>query len=389
MLAERLVDDYDVDVFTTCVRDYATGVNELAEGIVQINGVCVHRFKVAPVEGESHRLYAKKEKPARKWRRFLFRLGLLKYLGSIHPVWNCKEKEEMKAFLSSPFYSPDMRRFVQEHKHEYKVFIPVNMAESVTFFTALDVPEKTLLIPTLHNQGIFFKALHTRIMTKVAYIGFNTASEQKLAECMFGNKMAPHGIISVGIEEPLAASWEETQQKYHLPENYLLYVGRVDPNKMGKIFSYFVSYKANYPESTLHLVLVGGIHFPHLPFEREDVIYTGFVSDEEKMVILQHACVVVNPSKFESLSLILLEAMSQGKLMLVNGECDVLKEHCVKSEAAFYYTGRKDFVSRLHQLEKVSVQTESMKQKAICYVRDNYDWSIILKRLKTAIESIK
>lgn len=38
-----------------------------------------------------------------------------------------------------------------------------------------------------------------------------------------------------------------------------------------------------------------------------EVIYTGFVSDEEKIAIIQHAFLVVNPSQYESLSLILLE----------------------------------------------------------------------------------
>ena len=69
-----------------------------------------------------------------------------------------------------------------------------------------------------------------------------------------------------------------------------------------KIFDYFISYKEKCPQSSLQLVLVGGINFDRLPFEHQDVIYTGFVSDEEKMVILQHAKIVINPSKFESLS---------------------------------------------------------------------------------------
>ena len=32
MLAERLVNDYDVEVLTTCVKNYVTGDNEYPEG---------------------------------------------------------------------------------------------------------------------------------------------------------------------------------------------------------------------------------------------------------------------------------------------------------------------------------------------------------------------
>ncbi len=389
MLAERLVDAYDVEVFTTCVRNYNTGINELPEGEEVINGVLVRRFKVAPVNKEKYKLYSKEEKPARKWRRLLFRIGILKCLATIFPVWKYKHEAELNSFLSYPFYSPDMREFVRNNKDKYKVFIPVNMAESTTFFTAIEAPEKTILIPTMHNQGIFFKAIQTEVMTKVAYIGFNTEAEQKLAENVFGKHISPHSIISVGIEKPEVASWVETQEKYKLPEEYLLYIGRVDPNKMGKIFDYFVSYKEKYPQSSLQLVLVGGINFDQLPFERQDVIYTGFVSDEEKMAILQHAKILINPSKYESLSLILLEAMSQGKPMIVNGKCAVLKEHCVKSDyAALYYSEKNDFIDKLHKLDMLEALRLEMGKKAIKYVRENYDWSVILVRLKNIIEII-
>ena len=389
MLAERLVDAYEVEVFTTCVRNYKTGINELSEGEEVINGVLVRRFKATPVNKEKHKLYSKEEKPARKWRRFLFRIGVLKCLATIFPVWKCKHKAELNSFLSYPFYSPDMCEFVRNNKDKYKVFIPVNMAESTTFFTAVEAPEKTILIPTMHNQGIFFKAIQTEVMTKVAYIGFNTEAEQKLAENVFGKHISPHGIISVGIEKPEVASWVETQKKYKLPVDYLLYMGRVDPNKMGKIFDYFVSYKEKYPQSSLQLVLVGGINFDRLPFERQDILYTGFVNDEEKMAILQHAKIVINPSKFESLSLVLLEAMSQGKPMIVNGKCAVLKEHCVKSDyAALYYFEKNDFIDKLHKLDMSEALRLEMGKKAIKYVRENYDWSVILVRLKNIIEII-
>ena len=39
MLAERLVNDYDVEVLTTCVKNYVTGDNEYPEGEEILNGV--------------------------------------------------------------------------------------------------------------------------------------------------------------------------------------------------------------------------------------------------------------------------------------------------------------------------------------------------------------
>ena len=45
-LAERLKDEYDVSVLTTCAIDYVTWKNEYKEGIEHINGVKVIRKKV-------------------------------------------------------------------------------------------------------------------------------------------------------------------------------------------------------------------------------------------------------------------------------------------------------------------------------------------------------
>ncbi|MBB4044044.1 glycosyltransferase involved in cell wall biosynthesis [Bacteroides reticulotermitis] len=386
MLAERLVDGYDVEVLTTCVRNYNTGVNELPAGCEICNGVLVRRFSVAPIDGLKHRQYSKEEKPARKWRRFLFRLGILKYYSGIFPIWRLKREAELKSFLSSPFYSPDMCNYVRENKDQYKVFIPINMAESTTYFTAMEVPSKTLLIPTMHNQGVFFKAIQTDVMTRVAYIGFNTKAEQVLAERVFGKKMAPHGIISVGIEVSEPASWETTREKYKIPSDYLLYMGRIDPGKVGDVFDYFVSYKKKYPQSLLQLVMVGGLNFEQIPFLHKDIVYTGFVSEAEKISILQHAKIVINPSKFESLSLILLEAMNQGKPMLVNGKCAVLREHCIRSNnAALPYVGKKKFISKLYRLDMSKKTRDEMGEKGKQYVACNYDWVIVMSRLKKCI----
>ena len=66
MLAERLVDDYDVEVLTTCVKDYMKGGNDIAEGAEYINRVMVRRFKVDPIRDMSETEYLKRAKPVRR-----------------------------------------------------------------------------------------------------------------------------------------------------------------------------------------------------------------------------------------------------------------------------------------------------------------------------------
>lgn len=387
MLAERLVEKYDVEILTTCVRNVSTGENYYPEGVENWNGVVIRRFKADPVNPQNEQAYTKKAKPARRLRHLLYQLRLLIFISRFIPEWRFKQKDEINAMNASIFFSSRLNSFIQLHKDDYKAFIAMSLDYPTFYYTALYAGEKMIAIPTMHYAKISFRSLLTSAISKVAYVGFNTGEEQKLGERIFGKAMKSYGIISVGIETPEAADWEEVRTKFQLPERYLLYVGRITHVKLYRLLSYFLNYKETYVNSTLKLVLVGGLTIDKVI--DPNIIYTGFVSDEEKMSILQHAEIVVNPSNGESLSLILLEAMNQGKPMLVNGHCKVLKEHCLKSDfASFYYTNSTNFNRFLYKIENSISLRQEMGQKGKKYVAENYNWRIIMERLRLAIDVV-
>ncbi|MFV0546645.1 MAG: glycosyltransferase family 4 protein [Bacteroides sp.] len=387
MLAERLTNDYNIEVLTTCVKNYKTGGNDLPPGTEWINGVQVRRFEADPVDRDLHDYYVRKSKRSTRLRKHLYQLGLLSFISSIHPLWTFGREMELKVLRSYPTYSSSLIRFLSENRSHYKAVIPLNVSFPLAYFATNCCPQKTIVIPTMHHESSSFRSLLTETFIHAAYIGFNTAAEEKLAESIFGRKLAPHGIISVGIEEAVDADWLLTKKKYNLPENYLLYVGRVDSGKMSKLVEYYLGYKKKYQDSDLKLVLVGGL-FTN-PISHPDIFYTGFVNDGEKSVIIQKAKVLVNPSRFESLSLILLEGMKKKKAMLVNGNCTVLKEHCENSGgAAIYYQHKADFISKLHSVEQSESRRIQMGDKGRKYVEENYDWAVILDRLRRVIDQL-
>ena len=387
MLAERLTNDYNVEVLTTCVDNYRTGENLKFKEKEIINKVIVRRFKTNPTHPELENFYKKKAKPAYKLRRFLYKCHFLAIASYFFPVWHFKEKEELEALGSQVFHSPALFNFVKENKDNYKAIIPITIDYSHVYYTTLYAPEKTIVIPTMHYHKTAFRSTLTQVFTKAAYIAFNTTAEQKLARKIFGMHMAPHSIVSVGIELSAPSDWAVTQEKYNLPDEYMLYVGRVDQGKLNNVYTYFLNYKKVYPNSDLKFVLVGKQYSD--PFNHPDIIYTNFVEEQEKTSIIQHAKIVINPSLYESLSLILLETMSEGKAMLVNGSCNVLKEHCLKSDfASFYYMNNRGFNQALRRIEQSEDLREEMGEKGVFYVKSNYNWTLIMGRLKQAIKSI-
>ena len=73
MLAERMAGRYDVEVLTTCIRNYRTGGNEFPAGEELIDGVLVRRFPADLSSPEAERYYARMAKRSRRFRHLLYR----------------------------------------------------------------------------------------------------------------------------------------------------------------------------------------------------------------------------------------------------------------------------------------------------------------------------
>ena len=56
------------------------------------------------------------------------------------------------------------------------------------------------------------------------------------------------------------------------------------------------------------------------------------------------------PSRFESLSMVALEAWALGRPVLANGRCDVLRGQTVRSRAGLYYDDFPEFAETLFTL---------------------------------------
>src|SRR5205814_40770 len=111
--------------------------------------------------------------------------------------------------------------------------------------------------------------------------------------------------------------------------------GRVDPNKgCETLLQHFMRFKAEH-DVAVQLVMAGPVN---MPMPGHAAIRTlGFVDDVVRETLLSSASLLVVPSRFESLSLVLLEAWNHGVAALVNGYCTVLKGQAIRADGALYY----------------------------------------------------
>ena len=391
MLAERLTQHYDVEVLTSDIINFEASKNSentYPIGDEIINDVTVKRFSSRNKNSDDFHKYRGKAKWGGKIRRQLYKLGVLKYIANCVPLWNMFRGAEIRLQACSAGYSSDLLEYIRLHEQDYKALIFITYYFPHTQIGGLIAPHKSIVIPTAHNEKPLFYSNLTYLFTKVKHVAFNTNAEENMCEDIFGSHISEHSIVGVGVELASSDKWDIVKQKYSLPDSYILYLGRVTSRKINSLLEDFVSYKKR-TKSDVKLVLVGGIDKNISTDMHPDIIFTGFVSEEEKSSIIENATIFVNPSQYESLSLLLIEGMSKGIPILVNGKCEVLKEHCLLSDgAAHYYMSKEDFFKKLDILLSDNKLREVMGEKGKIYVEKNYSWNKIIPQFINIIEEI-
>ncbi len=357
LIAERLAEKYQVDVITTKALDYTTWEDHYTADEEEINGVRVLRFGV--------------EKP----RAADFNEFNGKYLSSgkrdidIEKIW----------FEKQGPYSPAAISYIRENIGNYDIFIFVTYLYYLTVMGLPEAAEKAILIPTAHEEPfIHFKTFEKMFTLPRAFV-FLTDEEKALVQGLFNCKHIPCQVMGTGVDIPCEPDEKSFREKFGIDGDYIIYVGRIDEGKdCPTMFKYFTEYKKRRPESKLKLVLMGK-QVCDIPKHR-DIISLGFVSEEDKFSGISGAKALVLPSRYESLSISVLEAMSLSVPVIVNGICEVLKGHCVKSNGGLYYMNYFEFEGIIDYIFSHDGEYQCMRENARKYVEENYRWDVIMKK---------
>ena len=357
LIAERLAEKYQVDVITTKALDYTTWEDHYTADEEEINGVRVLRFGV--------------EKP----RAADFNEFNGKYLSSgkrdidTEKIW----------FEKQGPYSPAAISYIRENIGNYDIFIVVTYLYYLTVMGLPEAAEKAILIPTAHEEPfIHFKTFEKMFTLPRAFV-FLTDEEKALVQGLFNCKHIPCQVMGTGVDIPCEPDEKSFREKFGIDGDYIIYVGRIDEGKdCPTMFKYFTEYKKRRPESKLKLVLMGK-QVCDIPKHR-DIISLGFVSEEDKFSGISGAKALVLPSRYESLSISVLEAMSLSVPVIVNGICEVLKGHCVKSNGGLYYMNYFEFEGIIDYIFSHDGEYQCMRENARKYVEENYRWDVIMKK---------
>ena len=412
LLAERLTAQHDVEVLTTCARDYVTWKNEYPEGVDRIRGVAVRRFANAGTRDiEAFNTYS-------EW------------------IYNNPHSraDELEWLKQQGPWCPSLIEHLKQHHGQYDVLVFFTYLYAPTVLGLEIVPGRSVLVSTAHDEPSIRLEIFKDVFSKPAALCYLTESERQFVQDEFRERPLLEEVTGVGVDIPqhnpyprmpapaaadgdndeeapaateqadgVAPADDEESSAGDFPAHLLargavfrrrhrlygpiaLYGGRIDPGKgCEELLEYFGTYVSGGGEATLALMGAKLMSLPEEPYVR----FAGLLSDRERLQALEAATVVICPSPYESLSLLALEALAVGTPVLANARSAVLVEHCVRSNGGLYYADRDEFVECLTLLIRDARMRAAMGRNGRDYIRQNYRWDVVLGKYERIFAKVR
>jgi len=397
LIAERLAERHDVEVLTTCARDYITWENEYPEGPDRVRGVTIRRFAVArPRDIAAFNRYS-------DW---IFH----------HPH---SREDELSWLEQQGPWCPSLIEYLERHHKTYDALIFFTYLYAPTVLGLQVAPGKSILVPTAHDEPAIRLGIYQEVFALPSAIAYNTEVERRFLREGFPIRAIAEETVGCGVDLPqpvhhhrrvpaeAGAEAEEDaapaagpsgsrwatpargaafrgRHKIHGP--FALYGGRIEKGKgCEELIEYFSAYHAEGGHLTLALMGVKLMPLPEEPFIR----FAGLLSERERLQALEAATVVVAPSPFESLSLMAIEAFAVGTPVLASARSDVLVDHCLRSNAGLFYADRDEFVECLKLLAMDDRLRAEMGRNGRTYVRENYRWDLIMGKYERLMAAVR
>ena len=400
LIAERLAGRHQVDVLTTCARDYITWKNEYPEGEDRIRGVTVRRF----ANDRTRDLASFNE-----YSDWIFS----------HDHSTADEEEWLRQQGPS---CPGLLAFLEQHHRSYDALIFFTYLYAPTVLGLRVDPARSILVPTAHDEPAIRLGLYRDVFARPAGIAYNTHVERGFLRRRFSIGAKIEETVGCGVElppsrlhelpeaepadtdrqadeaesvgpggggpvaSPLTSRGAVFRRRHRLYGPFVLYGGRIDPGKgCEELLDYFGSYAESNGDATLVLMGLKLMPIPDLPYVR----FAGMLSETERFEALEAATVVVVPSPFESLSLLALEAFSVGTPVLANARSDVLADHCQRGNGGLYYADRDEFRECLRLLIHDAPLRAAMGRQGRQYVGTTYRWDVIMGKYDRLIAAVQ
>ncbi len=348
----------DVEIITTCVKEFNSNwsLNYYEEGLSQLNDVTIRRFKV-------------RQRNTELFDRINSKL--------MHNQ-KISQKEE-QIYIEEMINSDDLYRYIETHGSGYDYFLFIPYMFGTTYYGSQIHPEKSFLIPCLHDESYAYMDVYKDMFQNVAGLIFHAESEAKLANEIFNIK-GKQIILGEGIDTNISFDIRRFHEKYGIYNDFILYAGRREPGKNTPLLiDFFCKYKER-NQNDLKLVLIGSGDVGIPGKLKKDIIDLGFVHTKDKYDSFAAASLICQPSINESFSIVIMESWLCLTPVLVHSKCAVTRNHCIRGNSGLYFGNFEEFegcvnfyLNNTHLRKKMAINGKK-------YVDENFNWDRIVEK---------
>ena len=178
LIAERLAARHDVEVLTTCARDYVSWKNEYPEGTDRIRGVTVRRF----ANSQTRDIHA-----------------FNRYSDWIFANEHSREDELRWLEMQGP-WSPGLLDYLGKHHRSYDALIFFTYLYAPTVQGLEIDPNRSILVPTAHDEPAIRLSIYRDMFRLPAAIAFNTDWEKNFLKSMFQIRAIAEETVGCGVD---------------------------------------------------------------------------------------------------------------------------------------------------------------------------------------------
>lgn len=349
-LAEHLAGrDHAVEVWTSCATNHYTWANELPAGTTTINQIPVRRFAIDPWDVSRR---AELE-------------GQLAVRGTL-PL------AEQYEWLACGPVSSALCAYTAGHAPQFDAILSMPYLNSLSYYPAWVAPQKTYLLPCLHDEVYAYLEPIRLLMENVAGVLFNAPEEAALASQRLRMKLAYQAVLGIGVEGGAEVPAGAIQP-------HLLYVGRLEEGKNVPLLYDFVQRYAK-EGGKIGLTVIGS--GPLEPPNHPAFTFRGFVPEAEKAAACATALALCQPSLNESFSFTVMESWLATRPVLVHLSSAVTWGHVRRSKGGLAFSNYEEFAQALTWLQNNPLLAKRMGANGRAYVEQNYRWPTIIDRLE-------
>ena len=354
---------WDVEVFTTCNEHDHQWRDVLPKGTTRLEGLLVHRFPCDRFDAE--RLQRACDEIRRRE-------------GVVAPAVEAD-------YLENSLGSTALVTALVSRQAEFAAFLAGPYLFRLTWQVATALPRKTLVVPCFHDEPYARLEVLRRAYAHAAGLLFHTAAEQEWTHAVLGLNQ-PRSAVVGALLPAQAGSGDARRGQERCGQRYLVYCGRWSTEKgCDRLIDFMRHVARDQPGLWRLVVMGGGTEVPCEPW----LLNLGFVDEATKRDVLAGAVALVQFSRNESLSLVLLESWAEGVPVVVHADAEVPRSQVERSGGGWWVADAAGFSTLLTRDLADDEERRRRGAAGRAFTREHYqDAQAYAQRLNAVVASV-